>query len=216
MIEFQGVFLPDGETHLTEWMRTSGEIVNGRGTYQIKKLREAVSRTTMLRRRTAIDVGGHCGLWSMHLSELFRHVHAFEPVLAHRECFVKNVNMARCTLHPEALGAAPGSISMFTAPTSSGDSWVSGAGDIPMATLDSFKLFSVDFLKIDCEGSELNVLRGGEETIKRWKPVIIVEQKPGHAKRFGFGDTDAIPYLEGLGYKVAKEMSGDFILTNSK
>jgi FkbM family methyltransferase len=192
-------------------MKTAGEIVDGKGTYQIKKLRAAVAQCTQ--KRVALDVGGHCGLWSMQLVKQFGHVHAFEPVAAHRACFVKNVTTDNVTLHAVALGAAPGSISMHTAPTSSGDSWVSGVGDIPMVVLDSFGFFNVDFIKIDVEGSELSVLRGGEDTIKRCKPIIIVEQKPGHAQRFGFGETAAVPYLISLGYRCVKELSGDFIMT---
>lgn len=211
MFQFQGIWLPDNETHLTAWMKTAGEMVDGKGTYQIKKLRAAIAFCAQ--RRVALDVGGHAGMWSMQLAKVFERVSAFEPVAAHRECYMKNMeSFNNFHLSPVALGAASGSIRMHTAPTSSGDSWVAGEGDIPMVTLDSFNFFNVDFIKIDVEGSELNVLRGGEHTIRKWKPVIIVEQKPGHAQRFGFGEKDAVPYLESLGYKMIKEMSGDFIM----
>src|SRR5258706_82750 len=83
--------------------------------------------------------------------------------------------------------------------------WISGAGDIPMITIDSLELPVADYIKIDTEGSELNVLRGAEKTIKRCGPVIIVEQKPGHAQRFGYGEKDALPYLQSLGYSLIKE-----------
>ena len=82
-----------------------------------------------------------------------------------------------------------------------------------MVTLDSLHLADVSIIKIDCEGFEMAVLRGAEETLARWKPVVVVEQKKGHAQKYGFGETDAVPYLESMGYRVAREMSGDYLMT---
>lgn len=221
MIQHQNVWLPDGETHLTAWMTKAGEIVDGKGTYQIAKLRAALSLVRQF--RTAIDVGGHCGLWSMHLAKRFQQVHAFEPVAAHRECFRLNVVADNVTLHNCALGAKDGGhVVMKTEPTSSGDSYPDPtplsealglpAHAVPMLSLDSFRFDSVDFIKIDCEGYEMFVLDGAVETIKAHWPTIIVEQKPGHAQRFGLGEKDAVPFLMRLGYKQAREMSGDHIM----
>lgn len=215
MKQFQGIWFPDHETHLQQWMAKAGEIVDGKGTYQIKKLRTAVGLCQQ--RRTAVDIGGHVGLWSMQLIKMFERVHAFEPVAAHRECFVKNVIDQAVAgqdpiLHEVALGEKEGSVSIHTTNTSSGDSWVKGTGDIPMITLDSLELEEVDFVKADCEGFELYALRGATETIKRCRPVVIVEQKPGRAQKFGLHETEAVTFLQGLGYKLVKEMSGDYIM----
>jgi len=222
-----GWYFPDGESHLPAWMANPKVrmILNGRPAYQGAKQVAAMDLCTNF--RTAVDVGGHVGLWSWNLAHRFAAVHAFEPVAAHRKCWDKNVrdpllaNHAlgplRCelALHYCALGDHEGSVSIRTEPTSSGDSRVDGAGDIPMHTLDSFNLQDVDLIKIDCEGFEVPVLRGAEETIARCKPVIVVEQKPGHAVRYGLGDTDAVPWLQARGYRVAKEMSGDFLMVPS-
>jgi ribulose 1,5-bisphosphate carboxylase large subunit-like protein len=81
-----------------------------------------------------------------------------------------------------------------------------------MRMLDSYGLSAVDFIKLDCEGYELFALRGAEETIKRWMPVITVEQKPGHGQQFGLGDTDAVRWLLKRGYKLAQELGGDYIM----
>ena len=116
-------------------------------------------------------------------------------------------------LHAFALGERDGSIAMHTSAGSSGDSWVDGAGDIPLRRLDDLNLQDVDFIKLDCEGGELMALRGGEETLKRCRPCIIVEQKPGRAQKFGLKETEAVDYLRGLGAQLRGVMSGDYILT---
>lgn len=160
----------------------------------------------------AIDVGGHCGLWSKELVKIFDNVVAFEPVADHRACYVKNVKADNYTLHPVALGDKEDSISIHTSIGSSGDSWVDGKGDIPVKLLDTYNL-NPDFIKLDCEGFEYFALKGGEEMLKRSRPCVIVEQKPGRAKKFGLKDTQAVTYLESLGAKLRKEISGDFILS---
>ena len=134
---------------------------------------------------------------------------------AHRDCFTKNVLATRSnvTLHACALGSTEGSVSMTTEKSSSGDTRIAGEGDIPMKTLDSFNLNDVDLIKIDCEGYELFVIEGGIETIKRCRPAIIVEQKPGHGEAYGLSDTEAVSFLKDMGYKLVKEMAGDYILT---
>jgi FkbM family methyltransferase len=211
-------WFPDNEKNLPSWLKKAKKnklaaILNGREAYQGKKQVAAMAACKQF--RNAIDVGGHVGLWSFNLSHKFKHVDAFEPVQAHRDCFSKNVLATRpnVTLHACALGSCEGSVSMFTEKSSSGDTRVAGEGDIPMKTLDSFNLTDVDLIKIDCEGYELFVIKGGIETIRRCKPTVIVEQKPGHGKVYGLSDTAAIPFLKGMGYTLRKEIAGDFILT---
>lgn len=209
--EWSGLWLPAHEKHLIAWMQQRNEIVNGKPTYQHHKLTKALSFVKQF--RTAVDVGGHCGLWSMHLEQKFQFLHAFEPVALHRKCFVRNVAQREgVVLYPVALGEKEGSVSIHTANESSGDSWVDGDGDIPLKRLDDFDLHDVDFIKLDCEGYELFALRGGEETLKRCHPVVCVEQKPGRAQKWELGETDAVTYLESLGAKLLGKMSGDYIL----
>jgi FkbM family methyltransferase len=207
MKDVNGIWLPDHEQHLLEYA-AKGD--NGKWTYQLHKLLEAYkySKGTTL----AIDVGGHCGLWSKELVKLFDNVVAFEPVQEHRECYVKNVKANNYTLHPVALGEKEGTCSIHTSKGSSGDSWVDGTGDIPVKTLDSFNL-DPDFIKLDCEGYEYFALKGGEEMLKRAKPCIIVEQKPGKAKNFGLKETQAVTYLLSLGAKLRGSIAGDYILS---
>lgn len=196
-------------------MDKNGELVDGKGTYQIRKLRAALARCREF--RVAVDVGAHVGLWSMQLAKKFSRVEAFEPVQVFRDCFIRNAmqpaGVGVIALHEYALGAAPGKVRMAYDPADSGGTHVGGDGDIEMRTLDSFELQNVDFIKIDCEGYEHHVLEGARETLKRCMPTIIVEQKPHKlGPNFGIKGRPAVDLLLGLGYQVATEMSGDFIM----
>lgn len=214
MKQHQGIWLPDHEQHMIEWMDKSGEIVDGRGTYQIKKLRAALGYVKNW--RTAVDVGAHVGFWSMHLVGKFAMLHAFEPIFEHRECFERNVH-GSCLVYPVALGAAPAMVSLTVPNGSSGGTHIvdsASPGEIELRTLDSFELENVDFLKIDCEGYEFDVCAGGIETIKRCKPCVIVEQKQHiMSANFGIKGTPAVDFLKALGAKERQVISGDHILS---
>ncbi len=46
---------------------------------------------------------------------------------------------------------------------------------IPVVTIDSLNLLRIDFIKIDVEGMEEEVLIGAKESIERFKPIMIIE-----------------------------------------
>lgn len=207
MKQLNGVWVPDHEEHLKHYAE-QGPF--GEWTYQKHKLDMALKFCRS--RGVAVDVGGHCGIWAREMMKLFRWVHSFEPVKEHRDCYEANQAGDNYTLYPCALGEKDGRASIKTREGSSGDSWIVPGGTFEVKTLDYFDL-APDFLKIDTEGFELYVLKGGEKTLRKHKPCVIVEQKPGHASRnFGLKDTEAVDYLETLGYEVKLEIVGDYIL----
>lgn len=213
MIEHQGVWLPDGETALCNWMDKLGEVVDGRGTYQIKKYRAALKYCGP--RRTAVDIGAHVGLWTMQMVKHFAFVHAFEPLLKHRECFHANMNGVACQMYPLVLGEQYGHVGLNEdGLKSSSQAFVVPDGELEMRSLDDCHLKTVDFIKCDCEGYDLFALRGGEKTILRDKPVIVVEQKRDQAQRYGLERLAAVDYLISLGYWVADEMEADYIMVH--
>jgi FkbM family methyltransferase len=58
----------------------------------------------------------------------------------------------------------------------------------------------VDFIKCDVEGAEINVLRGGLETIKKDKPILFLEILRKWTKKFDYESNDIIEILQSLGY----------------
>lgn len=217
MFSHQGIWLPDGERHFPEWMSRNGELVDGRGTYQIKKLRAALQYVR--RFRTAIDVGAHVGLWSMQLLKRFQTVAMFEPVATFRACLERNiaevVSAATPLLYPCALGAAPSKVRMIVDPADTGGTHVDAVlpGDVEMRALDEYDFRDVDFIKLDCEGYEHHVLAGAKETLTRWRPVIIVEQKAHKlGPNYGLIGKPAVDLLVNYGYRKVAVLAGDFIM----
>jgi len=215
MMKFDKWFFPDGESHLPDWMAKVNNRQDGRLTYQFGKYEMAMQHVK--KRRVAVDVGGHVGLWAWFMARDFEDVASFEPCAAHRECWHANMtDRANAELFSEALGAAPGLAVIETrTPGSSGDTQIvpGQTGTIKVATLDSFCFSQVDFIKIDTEGYELGVLQGAEKTLLRCKPCVIVEQKGDMAKRYGHEKLGAVTYLQSLGAVLRGDMSGDYILS---
>lgn len=185
----------------------------------------ALSNTPLNRRNSAVDVGAHVGLWSRILAGHFRTVHAFEPLAAHLECLHKNVGgLPNVLVYGNfALGSIPHSRGLFRVTENSGNTRLSGLAeegvvDQPVTVYRFDDLWEqgnnpIDLMKIDVEGYELEVVRGAEQSIKRNKPTMVVEQKAGNAEVFGFRTGEVIDLLQSWGANIAWCRSGDYCLT---
>lgn len=217
--------MPKNESHLPRWIARSGyHKRDGFLTYQYRKYEEALKWVGQ--RRTAIDVGAHIGQWSRVMAMDFESVVSFEPVPLYRDAWHANmVDIKNADLLPLALGEREGVAGLekvtrgSNGDTRISDKAVNGEVTAQMVRLDDLpvctnvRLDGVDFIKIDCEGYELNVLRGAVETLDRYKPCVIVEQKKGHAQNYGFGETEAVTFLESMGAKLRAVTRGDYILS---
>lgn len=215
--QVNGVWLPDREEHLAVDVLAS-PFVAGAGTVQWKKFAACVPHIRQFRH--AVDIGANCGVWTRVMARLFPLVTAFEPVPEVVECFWLNNptermdDRSQIVLHRVALGEEEGRLRLNTQLRSTGFTRADPEGDldVPVRTLDSYDLAEVDFVKIDVEGFEHPVVRGAIATIKRSRPLFIVEQKPDNAERHGFKRFGAVNLLKKMGGKVIAEISGDMIV----
>lgn len=153
-------------------------------------------------RGRAIDVGANVGnhsLWMAAICGL--RVEAFEPVCYYDLIANRAANglQDRIGCYEVALGDVVG--------------WAShrkrgrlrpGEGDIEVRTLDGYGFTDVELIKIDVEGMESYVLRGGETTIRRDHPIIFAEEWDDDPKwHQGIADV-----LEPWGYRMRKIFRG--------
>jgi len=209
----QGIHLPEGDQHFAEQIGTN-PLYRGKGTYQWQKLEAALAHCE--RRGHAVDVGAHVGLWSRVLSYEFKKVSAFEPMPEYLECFRRNLNLRRSVvdLYQVALGSSAGQARFRIFPDGAGTASMDpdGGREVEVRRLDDMGLAAIDFLKVDCEGVEALVIAGGEQTIRRDKPVVLVEQKPKRADFHGLPRMAAVDLLLSWGAEHVWETKGDHLV----
>tara|TARA_A100001011_G_scaffold329948_1_gene355539 strand:+ start:1133 stop:1750 length:618 start_codon:yes stop_codon:yes gene_type:complete len=134
--------------------------------------------------KLAIDIGAHVGIWTSRLAKNFENVIAFEPLLKHIECHKKNCEgLDNIILNEVALSNKSGTATMTTKDINSGmstmlkTSWIKEtySHTVKTRTLDSYDLPEIDFIKIDVEGWEEQVLEGAMHTILKYKPIMYIE-----------------------------------------
>lgn len=212
MKQVHGWYFPAAETHFPEMLENS---IKKGGPAEYQQPVRLLSFKHAKSNRVAIDVGANVGLWSRDLVKHFEQVIAFEPIAFLRECLKKNVIASNLTIESVALGHKEGKVNMIIEEWSTGHTHVdpnSTDGDTKIITLDSLDLQIVDYIKIDCEGFEYRVLQGGEQTIKRCKPVIVVEQKPHDAYSKEYGRYAAVDLLKSWGLVRLGQVNDDWIM----
>ncbi len=58
------------------------------------------------------------------------------------------------------------------------------------------------FVKIDVEGFELHVVKGLEETLKRWGPMVLMEMEDAHLERAGTSCREITEFMQGIGFSA--------------
>jgi FkbM family methyltransferase len=205
-------WFPDQDTHFAE-MLTKNIDKGGLAVYQEPVRRASIKYCRD--RDVALDIGANVGLWTRDLCQYFQRVIAIEPVADFRECLVKNVPTTNLKIYDCALGAEASMIDMIITPENTGHSHVDpasfGQGKIKMQTLDDLNLSKFDYVKLDCEGYEFNIVRGGENCLKEYRPVIVVEQK--FHKDTGITDNgETVALLQSWGARIVEQVRNDVIM----
>lgn len=208
MIEVNGWWLPHKSDH---FVKKAKKFLPKEG-YQTGQRK--ISLTDLPNKRVAIDVGAHVGLWSKDLANHFERVIAIEPVTEHLECFRKNVLAENVEIIQAAVGETMGTCDLAFYKENSGKTHRIEGTTYPLITIDSLNLDIVDYIKIDVEGFEKQVLLGAKETIDRCNPRIVIEiKKMPHLH--DNAEFEAQEYLLSIGYSKYGKHGTDHIFSRS-
>ena len=182
---------------------------------------EAFYKQLPLAGATVIDVGAHTGRHAIPLAGKVGAngiVHAFEPIPPIRGQLVQNLESAgvyNCIVYPFALAAKPAPVQFHYIPNLPQESGIKPRHaynapidppqllDLYAHTLDDvFPISDVDFLKIDIEGGELDMLNGASRTLTVARPIVSFEC--GAASFLGYHDRpqDLFRIFHDRGYAV--------------
>lgn len=135
-----------------------------------------------------LDVGANVGFHALCGQSVFDRVHAFEPVPTTAARLRRNVELSDASetilVHEVALSVRSGRAGMSVESGHCGANRLVGPGDraamqVPTTTLDELVerdgIKGVDFVKIDVEGHEAEVIRGARDLVRRDRPRLLVE-----------------------------------------
>ena len=162
------------------------------------------------------DVGAQSGLYTLFAKFLPKStMFSFEPFPASYELLCDNVKLngiENVRTHNVALSNACGTAVLNTSESHNGLHTMGAnplrfqdvrAHTVETRTLDSF-FYDVDrplhFLKIDTEGWELNVLKGGTKTLRKYRPTIQLEWVPTNMKQCDVDVDELSEFLKSHGY----------------
>ena len=167
-----------------------------------------------------LDIGANIGTWSIPLAIKNRKVYSFEPYDSsfYSLCgniFLNNKEHIIYPYHSAITDNVNKKTSMYLSETINiGGCKLIEKNDnnnklnrYKLITLDSLKLEKINFIKIDVEGQELNVIKGGTKTILKNKPVIFFECwdiNSHHWNNIPNTHNELMDYIKSLGYNINK------------
>jgi FkbM family methyltransferase len=169
---------------------------------------------------TVLDIGAHHGLYTLLAARRVGpkgRVVAFEPSPRERRKLVLNVRLNRCAnvqIENCALGSSAGEADFFLV-----DGIDTGCNSlrppnvkeptrvvhVPVNVLDVClrlrAIDRIDFIKMDVEGGEREVLKGAVELLdRRPRPVILCEVQDHRAEAWGYQAREVIEFLSSRGF----------------
>lgn len=129
------------------------------------------------KKRTVIQAGGHCGLYPYQYSTLFDNVYTFEIDTLNYSCLEENLkNLNNVKIFNIGLGNKQERKGIKRDKKNAGKHMISNNGsDITITTIDEMNIAEVDLIHLDIEGYELFALQGAINTIKHYKPLLVIE-----------------------------------------
>ena len=226
----KGWYLPDWDNHYEGMLKE----YNGKFEYQQPQREYALSFVKNW--NIALDIGANIGFWSQELCSKFKKVWAFEPHPHNIECYrrnmmdYKNFQLEEIALSDKQqenalLFASPdesGNVSLLAHGVTHGNSKrILKNSDLNTTTTDvkrlddylhEFEGQNIDFIKVDCQEHEKEIVNGGLELLKNHDTVICLELPCRNKDEKKYHD-DIVAVLKDIGYTRQGNLKKETIFT---
>lgn len=178
-----------------------------------------------LKKGVFIDIGANIGQTSLNLSKKLgtipHTVLAFEPFPSTFNKLETNIRLnsfSSIKIFNVALGNEKKTIEMeMSCPTNSGGYKISPKNSsfkdqlvqVNQEKLDDYYSLEdlINFIKIDVEGYEMEVLKGAEQIIKKHKPVLVIELNDKSLINQNSSAKQVCQFIKNLGYEFIYDLS---------
>ena len=163
----------------------------------------------------ALDVGASDGYYTLLMSQLVGaggHVFAFEPLPTDKGRLDRNISvngLGNVTTCRSALFDRNATACLEVSNTRLAAAQLAPLeSTVPVETriFDDWRrdtgVARVDFVKVDVEGAEMNVLRGMTSTLESDRPMLLVEVHPTHLSTFDSSPRQLVRFVSELGYQI--------------
>lgn len=188
----------EGDSHISKWVEKSGRLDHDQNMLPLV-LRYINAGDVVI--DAGAFIGDHTIAYAGKVGALGM-VHAFEPNPESFEALTHNLHAWKnVALSDKALSKSATKFQLNNLDKNKGAAFLSEGEGIDAISIDSvFYPGRVNFIKLDCEGMELEILQGGLETLKVWHPKMLIEINRGALKRRGASTDDIFNFLAGLSY----------------
>jgi len=168
---------------------------------------------------TVVDIGANFGIYTLAMAKNLGdsgRIWSFEPAsttAAFLAGSIEDNDLNNVHLVNAGLSDRLGSATLYLSRNSEMNSLTrhSSSGErtetVPLLTLDrcreDYGWEDIDFIKLDAEGEEVNILRGGERLLADFSPIIMAEHKHGRTI-----NTELIGAFEAFGYRPYRLIPG--------
>lgn len=196
----EGYWVIDGDTHISQWVKEARRLDHDQNTLPI--LYPYIRPGDFI-----MDIGANIGDHTVAYADWTGcdgHVVACECNPEALECLRRNTSKYRnVEIFPYAIHSEETTL-YFEEQSNVGASFVSTmvkGQPVQAFSIDKMYLNQLDYLKIDAEGSETAILKGGSETIDTLHPVIVMEVNASALMRSGSSEEQLLNLLRDLKYE---------------
>jgi FkbM family methyltransferase len=168
------------------------------------------------------DIGANVGFFSIIAAQLVGDtgkVYAFEPGEGNAQSIRHNAqlnNFSQIEVIEKAVSHTSGQGQLLLAKYSGGHALatadappdLAGKATVDLVSIDDLiaqnKIEPPNFVKVDVEGAELDVLKGMTETIKTYQPTVIYEVDDGDRTAYESKYRELANFFERLNYRVTQ------------
>jgi len=217
MKDVKGWQLPDWDNHY------EGMLKEFNGKFEYQKPQRDYSLGFCKEFNVALDIGGNIGFWSQDLCRKFKNVWAFEPHPENIACYRENMKEFD-NWHLEEVALSDHqeeNATLFASPDESGNISLNSHGvthgnskriieddklnttytDVKMLDdyIAEFEGKNIDFIKVDCQEHEKEIVSGGLDLLSRHNAVLVLELPCRNENEKKYHD-DIVNILSGIGY----------------